>query len=245
MNQGDATAPGGTSSPQTPNEALPALEIPGFRLIHKLGQGGMGSVFLYEDIELERPVAVKINAPSLAFNETQRQRFRREARTMAQLDHPNLARVFSFGEIDSRQYLVMEYLEGETLTQRVQREKSLGLSDAIDILIDITRGLEAAWKAGIVHRDLKPDNVILAPAGLKIVDFGLARDTEGATKMNVTSSGELLGSFRYMAPERVEGEIGDHQGGHVRHGAHPLSVGRRRAPLERRHHGLAAGQSAE
>jgi eukaryotic-like serine/threonine-protein kinase len=163
----------------------------------------MATVYLAHDGELERPVALKILAENLAGDATFRDRFEREARLAARLSHPNVVRVFDVGESDGRPFIVMEYVEGDTLADELGRHGPLPPERAVDLALQICSGLEAAHTSGLVHRDVKPRNLLLRPDGvLKIADFGIARAAEST---RLTEIGTILGTAAYLAPEQAEG----------------------------------------
>src|SRR5437660_5789243 len=139
-----------------------------------LGAGGMGEVYKARDTRLDRTVAIKILPESLATDPQFRDRFDREARTISQLDHPHICALYDVGEQDGAAYLVMQYLEGETLENRLKKG-ALPLDQALQYAIQIADALDRAHSAGIVHRDLKPGNIMLTKAGAKLLDFGLAK----------------------------------------------------------------------
>lgn len=174
-----------------------------YRIERPLGQGGMATVYLAHDEELDRPVALKILAENLAGDATFRVRFEREARLAARLSHPNVVRVFDVGERDGRPFIVMEYVEGDTLADELGRHGTLPPDRAVDLALQICSGLEAAHASGLVHRDVKPRNLLLRPDGvLKIADFGIARAAEST---RLTEIGTILGTAAYLAPEQAEG----------------------------------------
>jgi eukaryotic-like serine/threonine-protein kinase len=168
-----------------------------------LGHGGMASVFLARDTELDRPVAVKLLAENLAGDEVFRERFLREARLAARLSHPNVVSVYDAGE-DGRPYIVMEYVEGETLGDVVARRGRLRPDEAVGLALQACRGLEHAHAAGLVHRDVKPQNLLLRNDGtIKIADFGIARAAETTV---LTQIGTVLGTAAYLSPEQAAAE---------------------------------------
>ncbi|MDX6478082.1 MAG: eukaryotic-like serine/threonine-protein kinase [Gaiellaceae bacterium] len=174
-----------------------------YRIEQPLGQGGMASVYLARDEELDRPVALKILADNLAGDATFRDRFEREARLAARLSHPNVVRVFDVGESEGRPFIVMEYVEGDTVADELARHGALPPARAVDLALQICSGLEAAHASGLVHRDVKPRNLLLRPDGvLKIADFGIARAAEST---RLTEIGTILGTAAYLAPEQAEG----------------------------------------
>src|ERR1700724_3343600 len=183
-----------------------------------LGAGGMGEVYKARATRLDRTVAVKILPQVLAADPQFRDRFDREARTISQLDHPHICGLYDVGEHNGTAYLVMQYLEGETLADRLTKG-ALPLDQALQYAIQIADALATAHKAGIVHRDLKPGNVMLTKSGAKLLDFGLAKTSapvmDGVrlsmlpTTPPITQQGSILGTFQYMAPEQLEGQEAD------------------------------------
>ncbi|MFC7492093.1 MULTISPECIES: Stk1 family PASTA domain-containing Ser/Thr kinase [unclassified Knoellia] len=179
-----------------------------YRVIERLADGGMATVYLALDTRLDREVALKVMRQHLAQDAMFRSRFHREARSAARLSHPGVVAVFDQGEDDGRMFLAMEYVPGQTLREVIDTEGSLTPRAAIDIMIPVLDALAAAHRAGIIHRDVKPENVILREDGaVKVADFGLAR---AVTSQTVTSSsGLLLGTVAYLSPEQVERGIAD------------------------------------
>ena len=176
-----------------------------FRLEHPLGQGGMATVYLGRDSELDRPVAVKVLAENLAGDTAFRERFLREARLAARLSHPNVVSVYDAGEeADGRPYIVMEHIEGETLADLLQERGRLSADEAVGLALQACRGLAHAHAAGLVHRDVKPQNLLLRKDGtLKVADFGIARAAESTA---LTQVGTILGTAAYLSPEQALGE---------------------------------------
>lgn len=169
-----------------------------------IGRGGMATVELARDTELDRLVAVKRLFASLVGDEIFRERFLREARMAAALSHPNLVAVFDVGEEDGLPYIVMEYVEGETLADLMRRSGRVDPDRAVDLLLQVCAGLEHAHAAGLVHRDIKPQNLLVRSDGVvKIADFGIARTLQ-ATRL--TQVGTVLGTAAYLAPEQAAGE---------------------------------------
>jgi eukaryotic-like serine/threonine-protein kinase len=174
-----------------------------YELEELVGTGGMSSVFKARDRLLERPVALKILHPHYVADPDYVERFRREARAVAQLAHPNIVTVIDRGEQDGRQFIVFEYVDGENLKQVVSREGALPVRDAVELTIQVARALGYAHERGIVHRDVKPQNVILNEDGrAKVTDFGIARsvDVDGFTQ-----TGTVVGTSDYIAPEQAQG----------------------------------------
>ncbi len=175
-----------------------------YHITEKLGEGGMGVVYKATDTKLDRPVALKFLAPHLLRDDEGRKRFAREAKAAASLDHPNICTVDEIDEADGRTFIVMAFLEGRPLSERIAAGP-LKLPEALSTAIQIAEGLEAAHEKGIVHRDIKPDNVMLMAGSrglLKIMDFGLAQ-LAGSSKL--TRGGSTLGTMSYMSPEQAEG----------------------------------------
>ena len=195
----------------------PGSRLGPYEIQSSLGAGGMGEVYKARDTRLDRTVAVKILPEALALDTQFRERFEREARTISQLDHAHICALYDVGEERGISFLVMQYLEGETLAARVQRG-ALAIQDALKIAVEIAGALEAAHRAGVIHRDLKPGNVMLTKSGAKLLDFGLAKTNAVArsgasvlptTPVSITAQGTILGTFQYMAPEQVEGQEAD------------------------------------
>jgi len=182
-----------------------------FRIEREIGTGGMGTVYLATHLELERPVAVKIIKRECASDADVNDRFLREARTMAKLRHGNAAMIFDAGNLpDGRHFIVMEFVEGETLSQTLAREGRFPASKAVNIATQICVVLEEAHRLGIVHRDLKPSNILLGKRGVCVLDFGVAKvlasSAESTFTHASTGSGQLIGTPRYMSPEQCLGQ---------------------------------------
>src|SRR5437868_3076226 len=175
-----------------------------YRLDAQIGHGGMSTVYRAFDTVLERQVAIKLLHREIATDSDQLERFRREARAVAQLSHPHIVGVIDAGEEDGRPYIVFEYVEGETLKDRIRRLGRLPVDEAIAYAIEIARALGAAHARHIVHRDVKPQNVLIDEEGsAKVTDFGIARslDEEG-----LTAEGRVLGTTDYVSPEQALGQ---------------------------------------
>ncbi|MBW2453996.1 MAG: protein kinase [Deltaproteobacteria bacterium] len=189
-----------------------------FKILRKIGTGGMGSVYKASQVEMNRLVAVKILHAKLKDRKDLSSRFRREARAMSHLEHPNTAKVMMYGELEEGElYIVMEYLEGKNLNQIVRREGPMPLERAIPVLVQVCGALEEAHELGIVHRDLKPENIFLTNrAGFtdfaKVLDFGLAKVTERELRpgsIMLTQEGMVFGTPEFMSPEQAQGQVLD------------------------------------
>jgi eukaryotic-like serine/threonine-protein kinase len=175
-----------------------------FRLEEKIGSGGMSTVYRAFDETLERWVAIKVLHADMSQDDAQLERFRREARAAARLSHPHVVTVIDAGEDDGRPFIVFEYVEGETLKDRIRRHGRLPVAEAVAYAIEIGRGLMAAHAERIVHRDVKPQNVLIDAEGrAKVTDFGIARSLE---LDGLTAAGRVLGTTDYVAPEQAIGE---------------------------------------
>ncbi|HKF22898.1 MAG TPA: serine/threonine-protein kinase, partial [Candidatus Angelobacter sp.] len=185
-----------------------------YKIVDKLGEGGMGAVFRAHDSRLDRVVAVKaVRGPHT--DPSLRQRSWQEARAAARVSHPNACRLYDILEENGQLFLVMELIEGESLAARIQRG-AIPVQESAQIMLGLLSALEAFHKAGIVHRDLKPANVLLSPQGTKVLDFGLAKQTDwsvldpsGATLSAATAAGTFLGTPRYASPEQFRGQAVD------------------------------------
>lgn len=197
-------------------ELKPGKVISHYRIISTLGKGGMGEVYLAEDAKLHRRVAIKFLCGDSSFNEAANERLLREAQAAAKLDHPNICAVHEVAEEDGRAYIVMAYVEGETLDVRMKRQR-LELSDSLQIAAEVADAIAEAHAQGIIHRDIKPANVIITPRGqAKVMDFGLAQlqpigtgltvESEAPTAAFLTEPGAIIGTVPYMSPEQVQGQ---------------------------------------
>jgi eukaryotic-like serine/threonine-protein kinase len=192
-----------------------------YQVLRELGRGGMGVVYLATDARLDRQVAIKALPVELASDPVRLERFEREAKTMASLNHPNVAGIHGVEEQDGSRYLVLEFVDGESLADRLDRGP-LPVDEAINLATQIAAGIEAAHEAGVIHRDLKPANIMITPEGIaKVLDFGLARADDGQSTSSVqldaatltqnnpkhspTIAGAILGTAAYMSPEQARG----------------------------------------
>ena len=181
-----------------------------YSLQRELGRGGMGIVYLAQDVALERPVALKLLQPDLASQPALKQRFQNEARTAAKLSHPNIIPIFAVDEVDGIVFFVMAFVDGETLGQRIRSRGPLPSSELAKILRNVGWGLAYAHAQGVVHRDVKADNIMIERGSGRalVVDFGIARVMQNT---GVTGAGEILGTADYMSPEQASGEVADHR----------------------------------
>src|SRR5712691_5128679 len=175
-----------------------------YELEELVGTGGMSSVFKARDRMLDRKVALKILHEHHLDDDEYVERFRREARAVAQLSHPNIVTVIDRGQADGRQFIVFEYVDGENLKQLVEREGRLPVRKALELGIEVGRALAFAHENGLVHRDVKPQNVLLGNGEVKVTDFGIARSVD--VKSGLTETGTVLGTSEYIAPEQASGQ---------------------------------------
>ncbi|MGH9391784.1 MAG: serine/threonine-protein kinase, partial [Vicinamibacteria bacterium] len=189
----------------------PPSRIGKYEILAELGRGAMGTVYKARDPRLDRLVAVKMMSDELLIEEEMRGRFQREAKSAANLQHPNIVTIFDFGELEGEgsPYIVMELLEGTSLAQLMEEKKPERLEDRVSVITQICRGLDYAHKRGVIHRDVKPGNIQVLPSGTaKVLDFGIALG-EGSTIK--TKTGLVMGTPNYMAPEQISSEVVDHR----------------------------------
>jgi eukaryotic-like serine/threonine-protein kinase len=198
---------------------LPGKRLGPYEILSAIGAGGMGEVYRARDTRLDRIVAVKILPGHLADRSELRERFEREAKTIASLNHPHICTLYDIGHQDGTDFLVMEYLEGETLAQHLLKGP-LPLDQVLQYATEISDALDKAHRKGITHRDLKPSNIMLTKSGMKLLDFGLAKLRQDAASGSplsqlptanegITAQGTILGTLQYMAPEQVEGKVNE------------------------------------
>ena len=175
-----------------------------YEIIKTIGEGGMANVYLAEDTILERKVAIKVLRGDLSNDEKFIRRFKREALSVSNLSHPNIVEVYDVGEEDGNYYIVMEYIEGKTLKQLLQKRGALTLTEVIDIMSQLTDGLAHAHEAYIIHRDIKPQNIMIEDNGrIKITDFGIAM---ALNSTQLTQTNSVMGSVHYLPPEQANGK---------------------------------------
>jgi hypothetical protein len=190
-----------------------------YEILSSAGAGGMGEVYRAKDTRLDRTVALKVLSSQLAGDQEKRQRFEREARSISTLSHPHICTLHDIGQQDGVDYLVLEYLEGETLEKKLEKG-SLPTQEALRYAIELADALDKAHRQGIIHRDLKPGNIMITKSGVKLMDFGLAKLqadtapianalTEMTTDKKLTAEGTIVGTFQYMSPEQLEGREAD------------------------------------
>ena len=175
-----------------------------YEIVKSIGEGGMANVYLAKDTILNRKVAIKILRGDLANDEKFVRRFQREALSSSSLSHPNVVEMYDVGEDEGNYYIVMEYIEGKTLKQLIKKRGSLTLSEAIDIMLQLTDGITQAHDSYIIHRDLKPQNILIKDDGtIKITDFGIA---VALNSTQLTQTNSVMGSVHYIPPEQASGK---------------------------------------
>ena len=180
-----------------------------YKILEKLGEGGMGEVYKARDTKLDRFVALKFLPSHLTTNEEDKKRFIREAKAASTINHPNVCTIHSIEEYNNQLFIVMEFVEGKTL-----KDKKVGLSEKqkLEIGIQAAEGFAAAHEKGIVHRDIKPENIMIRKDGIvQIMDFGLAKLRESSDDSRLTKTGTTMGTMRYMSPEQAQGLDVDHR----------------------------------
>ncbi|TWU43904.1 Serine/threonine-protein kinase PrkC [Novipirellula aureliae] len=184
-----------------------------YQILRKLGRGGMADVYAARDLILGREVAIKVLRSDFASDETYVNRFRREAKAAAKLNHPNIIQIYEVGNVDSFHYIAQELVDGDNLRQVITRSGAVSADEAIEVLMAVGSALEVAAEARITHRDIKPENIMRSSRGIiKVADFGLARvatDSVDATRSDLTQVGLTLGTPRYMSPEQIQGHVVD------------------------------------
>ncbi len=178
-----------------------------YQIVRHLARGGMAEVYLARDLLLDRPVALKVLFPEFATDRSFVERFRREARSAANLNHPNIVSIYDWGEEDGTYFIVMEYVDGLTLRDLVHRQGPLMASRAAEIGADIAGALQFAHVGGVIHRDVKPGNVLITTSQVKVTDFGIARAGDPAESL--TQAGAVMGTATYFSPEQAQGHVVD------------------------------------
>src|SRR3954466_12049241 len=178
--------------------------VAGYRIEERIGRGGMGVVYRAEHLNLRRRAAIKIIAPDLAEASGFRERFNREARIAAALQHPNIVTVYDAGEEDGLLYLAMQYIEGSDLSAVLRSESRLRPYRAVDVCRQVASALDAAHAMGLIHRDVKPANVLISGRQAYLTDFGLTKRVQGEASP-ITNAGDVVGTIHYVAPEQIEG----------------------------------------
>ncbi len=207
-----AASADGEPTVATENRSLIGRRIGDFQVLRKLGRGGMADVYVARQLSLGRDVALKVLKAEYARDKDYVERFRREARAAAKLNHPNIVQVYDVGSIESKHYMAQELVDGENLREILSRQGTLDAESAMEVLIGVASALEVASEAGITHRDIKPENIMRSSRGIvKVADFGLARlgADSGASRADLTQAGLTLGTPRYMSPEQVQGRVAD------------------------------------
>lgn len=208
---GDTFAYTSTETERTPGSLI-GSRLGDYQVLRKLGRGGMADVFAARQLSLGRDVALKVLRSEYARDKDYVERFRREARAAAKLNHPNIVQVYEVGSVDSVFYIAQELIDGGNLRQRLEDQGAIGAEEAIELLVGVASALELAAEAGITHRDIKPENIMRSTRGIiKVADFGLARISTdmSASQTSLTQAGLTLGTPRYMSPEQVQGHAVD------------------------------------
>jgi serine/threonine-protein kinase len=211
MNNPVPATPPSPNAPKTaPRPDLTGRTLDDFHLLRRLGEGGMGQVYLAEQISLKRKVALKILRPDVAPDANALKRFRAEAEAVARATHANIVQVYAIGESDGISYMALEYVEGRNLREFLARKGPPDVPLALTIMRQVASALQRAGELGIIHRDIKPENILLTRKGeVKVADFGLSRCLGGDRPLNLTQSGVTMGTPLYMSPEQVEGRTLD------------------------------------
>lgn len=205
--------PADSPDADSPPPDLTGRTLGDFQVLRKIGQGGMGQVYLARQLSLKRQVALKILRDDLTANQTALKRFQAEAEAVARISHPNIVQVYAVGEQDGLRYMALEYVEGRNLRDYLDRKGPPDLPVALSVLKQVASALQRAAELGLVHRDVKPENILLTrKVEVKVTDFGLSRyfATDGEP-LSLTQSGMTLGTPLYMSPEQVQGHAVDHR----------------------------------
>ncbi|TET32786.1 MAG: FHA domain-containing protein [Planctomycetota bacterium] len=193
-----------TITTEEPKTKFPRRVLGSYRLIERLGAGGMGTVYLAEHVRDKKRYAIKVLSPNASSNPSFLERFYREGRAGEVLNHPNIVKIYDTTRNEQYHYMVMEYVQGENLDQKIEREKMLPVELVIDIGRQASSALAHAYDNQIIHRDIKPENIVLTKSGLcKITDFGLVKLLDSSTHMALTQTGEGMGTLAYLPPEQI------------------------------------------
>src|SRR5438445_2107879 len=205
-----APTPGATPPRPGPSD-LSGQTFGEFFILRRLGQGGMGQVYLAEQLSLKRKVALKVLLPGLAASPSALQRFKAEAEAVARATHANIVQVYYIGAVDGLPYMALEYVEGKNLREYLAKKGPPELPQVLSIMRQVAAALVRAGELGIIHRDIKPENILLTRKGeVKVADFGLSRCLDGdRPSLNLTQSGTTMGTPLYMSPEQVQGQTLD------------------------------------
>jgi serine/threonine protein kinase len=200
--------PDGASAPAVVKSAVrPLPKIDGYEVLEKVGSGGMATVYRARTVQTGAVVAVKILSPEACANAIVRKRFEQEFQAASRLDHPNIVRTLAHGQAEAGPYLVMQFVEGESLGDRIQREGPLPQTEAVRIIVEVAKALDYAHQQGLIHRDVKPDNILLTADGRALLtDFGLVKQL--AEDADLTRPGQGLGTLNFIAPEQLQNARG-------------------------------------
>ena len=203
----DETPKSRSSTSKGSEELSENMMLGEFRLVRRLGVGGMAEVWLAEQTSLHRMVAIKMLKADALTDETLVKRFEVEAKAVATLNHPNIVQIYTVGRHKGTQFIAQEYVDGNSLREILRKKGPLDLQRGIHVMRQVAGALQAAGERGIVHRDIKPENIMISKKGeVKVADFGLAQLSEGGEKLHLTSEGMTLGTPHYMSPEQVQGD---------------------------------------
>ncbi|HCP82997.1 MAG TPA: serine/threonine protein kinase, partial [Planctomycetaceae bacterium] len=188
------------------NLSLAGRQLGDYRMLRRLGRGGMSVVYLAEQMSLKRRVAIKVLKSDLAEDESYVRRFHKEAQAAAGLVHANIVQIHEVGQTDGIHFIAQEYVQGQNLRQYLQAQGAVDIQMGLSVLRQVAAALHKAGQSGIIHRDIKPENIMLSPTGeVKVADFGLARIVDSGDSMDATQVGMTMGTPLYMSPEQAQG----------------------------------------